>query len=224
MAYQLIIGNRTYSSWSLRAWLLFGAFGIDVEQRLVPLYSDAFDAFRREFHPARQVPTLLLRDSAGSTLVWDSLAIAELLHERHPDAGIWPAAAPARAAARSLCAEMHSGFTALRATMPMNLRRQYASFRPGAAARADIARVCELWQWARTNWGDGGPYLFGAGFTAADAFFAPVACRFATYAVALEGPARDYAQALLTHPATAAFQAAAQAETWVMAHNEFDER
>ena len=178
MPYTLILGNKTYSSWSLRGWLLFKPFGITFEHRVVPLHTDEFAAFQQENFPARQVPTLVVEKRGRSITIWDSLSIAEYLHEQHTDAGIWPADNDARAAARSLCAEMHSGFTALRRTMPMNLRQHYKTFVPDAEATADIERVCALWTWAKSRWGTGGPFLFGERFTAADAFYAPVASRF----------------------------------------------
>jgi len=223
MTYTLILGNRTYSSWSLRTWLLFEPFGIDAAVEVVPLYTEAFEHFRQKRFPARQVPALIVADGDVPTIVWDSLAIAETLHERHPEAGLWPTGPAARAAARSLCAEMHSGFKALRSTMPMNLKRTYRRFAPDADTRADIARIAELWEWAATHWGGNGPYLFGPRFSAADAFFAPVAARFRTYGIALDTSSRAYADRLLGHPAVTAFCADAQAEPWVMAHNEFED-
>lgn len=223
MDYTLILGNKVYSSWSLRAWLLFKPHNIAFTQRLVPLYTPAFEAFRAERFPARQVPTLLATRGQTTMTIWDSLAIAEFVAEQHPEATIWPSDPTARAAARSLCAEMHAGFQALRSTMPMNLKRRYTNFPPDAETRADIERVLALWTWAKARWGGDGPYLFGACFTAADAFFAPVAARFQTYAIDLDGPSRAYAQALLAQPATVAFHDDAQSETWIMEHNEFDD-
>ena len=145
--YRLFLGNKVYSSWSLRAWLLLVPFDIAFEQEVVPLYTDDFESFRNRCRPVRQVPTLLAMQGPKRIVVWDSLAIAEFLHERHPEAGIWPADPIERAAARSLCAEMHAGFKALRSTMPMNLRRSYANFAPDQDAREDIARMLELWRW-----------------------------------------------------------------------------
>ncbi len=222
MPYQLIIGNQAYSSWSLRGWLLLRAFGIEFEYEVVPLRTEAFDRFVAEYHPARTVPALVVSDGGRTQTIWDSLAIAEFLHERHPDAGLWPARPRARAAARSLAAEMHSSFSALRAGLPMNVRREYRDFMPDAAAQADIDRILALWEWARANHGAGGPFLFGADFCAADAFYAPVASRFRTYGVALDDASRRYVDALLDHPAVVEFVEAGKAETWVMPENEFD--
>ena len=223
MNYKLVLGNKVYSSWSLRAWLLFKPFDIDFEHQVVPLYTDEFEKFREDRFPARQVPTLVVMREQKPTVLWDSLSIAEFLHEQHPEAGIWPTVPTTRAIARSLCAEMHSGFKALRSTMPMNLKRAYSNFVPDADAHADIKRIFDLWHWAKSNCGGDGPYLFGEKFTAADAFFAPVASRFLTYAIALDDLSRAYADALLSHPATAEFWEDAQSETWIMAHNEFDD-
>lgn len=223
MPYQLILGNKAYSSWSLRAWLLFRPFEIAFEEQVVPLYTDAFDRFRDASFPARQVPALFVTQGGERAVVWDSLSIAEFLHEHHPEAGIWPSNPEARAAARSLCAEMHSGFQALRSAMPMNLRRTFARFSPDEETRADIDRVVGLWRWASGRWGDGGPYLFGREFTAADAFFAPVAARFRTYAFDLDDAAGAYRDVLLSHPATVEFYEAAQAETWVLPHVELED-
>lgn len=222
MSYKLIIGNKTYSSWSMRGWLLFRPFNIGFDEETYPLRTEAFDAFRQANIPARQVPTLIVKPEQSSITIWDSLSIAEFLHEKHPDAGIWPADMAARAAARSLCAEMHSGFAALRATMPMNLRRRYSTFEPDPETSADIARICELWDWSQTQWGGRGPFLFGESFTATEAFFAPIATRFRTYGVQLDDRADAYVAALLSHPAVLEFYAAAATENWVLEHCEMD--
>ncbi len=222
MRYVLTLGNKNYSSWSLRGWLLFEPFGIPFEHKVVPLYTEAFTDFASASYPARQVPTLRVENDGAELTIWDSLSIAEFLHERHPDAGLGPRDTAARAAARSLCAEMHSGFSSLRATMPMNMRRQYTSFVPNAETGADIARMRALWSWARRNWCDGGPYLFGENFCAADAFFAPIASRFSTYGISLDAPSEAYVAALLAHPATEGFYRDAKAESWIMEHNELD--
>ena len=170
MTYTLFIQDRAYSSWSLRGHLLLAAFDIPFATRHEFWRSPEYDALRAEIAPARTVPAL----RGDDMFVWDSLAVAETLAERHP--GFWPADPAARAAARSLVAEMHSGFGALRADCPMNLRRRWAGFTPSDAVLADVARITALWAWARENFGGEGPYLFGA-FSVADAFFTPVASR-----------------------------------------------
>jgi glutathione S-transferase len=222
MRYHLILGNQAYSSWSLRGWLLLKPFGLDCSHEVVPLYVPEYADFVSANYPANTVPTLQVFDGADKTVIWDSLAIAEFLHEQHPEAGIWPAETHARAAARSLCAEMHSSFTALRASMPMNVRREYKTFTPNADAQADIDRIEALWVWAASKWGGAGPYLFGENFCAADAFFAPVASRFQTYGVNLQQDARRYVDTMLNHPAMLEFYEAGQRESWVLEFNEFD--
>lgn len=217
MSYLLHIGNKRYSSWSLRGWLLFEAFGVPFEARLTPMYTDDFIALKAKIAPGRQVPTLVWRPGGASddVVIWDSLAIAEFLAERHPEAGHWPADVAARAMARSLAAEMHSGFQALRGAMPMNLMDRYPGRGRDAAVLADVARLEDLWGRCRVAYGAGGPYLFGARFTAADAFFAPVAFRVETYDAPLGDEAAAYCAALRAHPAMVTWRADAAAEPWV---------
>ena len=221
MRYHLIMGNQAYSSWSLRGWLLLKPFELDFSHEVVPLYVPDYADFVADNYPANTVPTLQVFDGADKMLIWDSLAIAEFLHEHHPQAGIWPAGTQARAAARSLCAEMHSSYSALRSTMPMNVRREYKTFTPDAEARADIERIEALWAWAASKWGGAGPYLFGASFTAADAFYAPVASRCQTYGVSLQADSQAYVESLLAHPSTQTFCEAGKRETWMLDFNEF---
>ncbi|MDC1288349.1 glutathione S-transferase [Gammaproteobacteria bacterium] len=222
MRYHLILGNQAYSSWSLRGWLLLEAFGLEFEHEVVPLYVPEYEQFVDANFPASTVPTLLAFDGDDKLIIWDSLAMAEFIHEQHPEAGIWPADMQARATARSLCAEMHSSYAALRSTMPVNVRREYKTFTPGIEAQADIERIDELWHWARSRWGRAGPYLFGENFCAVDAFYAPVASRFRTYGITLRPESQAYADALLAHPATQAFCEAGQRESRVLEFNEFD--
>lgn len=208
--YRIYIGDKAYSSWSMRGWLMLAAFGLPFEERPVRMDDPAFDAYRRAKAPARTVP-LLEWDEPGTTRrVWDSLAIAETLNERHPDAGIWPADANHRAIARCLAAEMHSGFVALRAACPMNIHRVPAPLKalPEAAA-ADAARARQLWAWALTA--TGGPWLGGPAFSAADACYAPVALRFEEYALPREGVGH-YLDQLLAHPAVSRWIAGARAD------------
>ncbi|MDA7949440.1 MAG: glutathione S-transferase [Hyphomicrobiaceae bacterium] len=222
MQYTLILGNRVYSGWTLRAWLMLKHVGAEFEARVVPLYTNEFDRFREEYFPARQLPTLVATEDGTQNVIWDSLSITEFLNDRHPEARLWPEDPLARAAARSLCAEMHSGFNALRSNMPVNLKRCYTTFKPDGKTRADIERVCAFWTWAWREFGGEGPYLFGDRFTAADAFFVPVASRFRTYSIDLDSRSRAYADLILRHPATMEFVDAAQSENWVLEHNEFD--
>ncbi|PRY92968.1 glutathione S-transferase [Hasllibacter halocynthiae] len=193
MPYDLAIGDRAYSSWSLRGWLLLAAFGLPVRVRRAQLRTDELPVLLERFAPARTVPAMRCPDGAIAT---DSLAIAEELASRHPGAGHWPGDPAARALARSLVAEMHSGFAALRAACPMNLRQGWA-MTPGDAVRADLARLEALWALARER-AEGGPWLSGP-YGAADAFFAPVAMRIAGYDLPVGEAARAYVDAHLGH-------------------------
>lgn len=216
------MGNRRYSSWSLRAWLLLRPFGIDFDVDIIPFFTPKFEKFRADHFPARQVPTLIAKENGETTTIWDSMAIAEYLHERHPKVGIWPSDRDARAAARCVAAEMHSSFGALRGTMPMNLCRTYTGFHPDADTEADITRIQVLWHWVWETYDADGPYLFGEKFCAVDAFYAPIATRFHTYGVKLSPQSHRYVDALIAHPATLEFHHAAQDEIWIVPHYEFD--
>ena len=196
MTYDLAIGDRAYSSWSLRGWLLLDAFGLPVRVRTARLYTDELPNLLAEFAPGRTVPVLRCPDG---TLVVESLAIAEELASRHPEAGHWPQDPRARAVGRSLAAEMHAGFTALRGQCPMNLRVSYAATPMTDALRADLDRLEAVWAWARETTGGEGPWLCGT-YSAADAFFAPVASRIATYALPVSDRAQAYVDAHLAHP------------------------
>ncbi len=196
MTYDLVIGDRGYSSWSLRGWLLFDAFGIPVKLHSARLYTDELATVLRDFFPARTAPTM--RTPEGS-VVPETIAIAEELATRHPDAGIWPADPHARATARVLAAEMHAGFTALRGHCPMNLRVSYTDCQPPAEVLTDLRRLETLWTWARDTTKSTTPWLCGA-YSAADAFFAPVASRIATYNLAVSAAAMVYVNAHLSHP------------------------
>jgi glutathione S-transferase len=176
MTYELALGDRTYSSWSLRGWLLFEKFNLPVKLHTARMYSDAFTEMLAGFAPARLVPAMKF----DGIVVQDTIAMAETLAERHPNAGMWPDAPAARALARNMVAEMHSSFTALRRDCTMNLRRCYPGFEPGEDVLKDTARIEQLWGMAREEFGADGPWLFGK-YTIADAFYAPVATRFASY-------------------------------------------
>ena len=206
--YTLYLGNKNYSTWSLRGWLAAKLSGAPFREVMVPLSGTYNPDFRR-FSPTARVPALHDVD----TVVWDTLAIAEYLAERH--AGMWPADAVARAHARSICAEMHSGFSHLRNDMTMCIRERVdvRPWSPGLAA--DIARVAEIWTVARQRFGRDGPYLVGA-FSLADAFYAPVAFRFRTYGVTPDGAAATYLEALLAHPFVREWESAAIAETVII--------
>lgn len=202
---EIIIGDKNYSSWSMRAWLALELTGAAYEEVLVPL--DRPDTAERilAFSPAGRVP--VLRDDG--LVVWDSLAICEYLAEKFPGAGLWPAERRARAVARAVSAEMHSGFQALRASMPANLRLR-RPIAPPPDAVADLTRIRAIWRGLLSEARDG-EYLFG-GFGIADAMFAPVVGRCRTYGIALDGPEAAYADAVWRHPAVARWVAAASAE------------
>lgn len=196
MTYTLAIGDRGYSSWSLRGWLLFDAFGLPVATRLARLYTDELPTLLQEFFPARTAPALLFPDGLA---IGESLAIAEELASRHPEAGMWPADPKARAVARMLASEMHAGYTAVRGFCPMNLRTSYESCDPPADVLADLDRVQLMWTWARETTGATGPWLCGA-YSIADVFFAPLATRIATYNLPVGPAAAAYVAAHLAHP------------------------
>lgn len=214
---KLLIGNKNYSSWSLRAWLAARQSGLPFEEVLIDLGAPDTRARILAHSPAARVPVLI----DGETTVWDSLAIVEYLAERAPDAGLWPAERGARAVARSIAAEMHSGFQALRGHLPMNVRRPPAERAPTPEAAVDAARVRAIWCDVRARFGGEGPFLFGQ-FGAADAFFAPVVWRFVTYRVPLGTIESAYVEAMLAHPPMVEWADAARAETWVVEADEVD--
>ena len=210
--YTLYIGNRNYSSWSLRGWLGAKLSGAPFREVVIQLRG-TYNPDNRAFSPTALVPAL----HDGATHVWDSLAIGEYLAERHP--GMWPADPVARAWARSIAAEMHSRFTALRNDMTMCIRERLdvRPWSPGLTA--NIVRVEEIWTQSRQQHGNGGPYLCGA-FSLADVFYAPVAFRFQTYGVEPGGVAGDYLEALLAQPFVREWERAALAEQEVIEADE----
>ena len=195
MPYDLVIGDRAYSSWSLRGWLLFDAFNLPVKLHTARLYSDELPNLLKDFYPARTAPTMRTPDGV---VVPETIAIAEELATRHPQAGLWPSDPKARAIARVLAAEMHAGFMALREHCPMNLRVSYTDCAPPPEVLADLQRLEALWAWAQKETGST-TWLCGA-YSAADAFFAPVAARVASYNLPLGAAAMAYVQAHLAHP------------------------
>ncbi|MCP5150039.1 MAG: glutathione S-transferase family protein [Ectothiorhodospiraceae bacterium] len=204
----LVIGNQNYSSWSLRPWLFLRATGVEFEVLRIPLDTPRFQAEIGRWSPTRCVPVL---HHAGR-VVWDSLAICEYAAETFPGVEGWPDDPDARAFARAASAEMHSGFSALRATMPMDCRARRARHEPSPEAARDIARVLAIWREARTRFGAGGPWLCGR-FSIADAMFAPVASRFVTYAVTLDETTWGWVDTLMSHPAMREWLRAGAAET-----------
>ena len=196
MTYDLVIGDRAYSSWSLRGWLFFDAFGIPVRTHSARLYTDELPNLLRQYPPARTAPTMRTPEGA---VVPETIAIAEELATRHPEAKLWPTDPKARAIARAVSAEMHAGFTALRSHCPMNLRVSYTDCAPPPEVLADLARLDTIWSWARSETGSTSPWLCGD-YSVADAMFAPVATRIATYNLPVTAAAKDYVNAHLAHP------------------------
>lgn len=215
--FTLVIGNRNYSSWSLRGWLAARLAGIDVDEQLVRLSAPGSRTALLEHSPAGKVPVL----KHAGRVIWDSLAIIEYLAELRPAAGLWPAEADGRARARSIAAEMHAGFGVLRHHMPMNLRKSLPGKGRGPGVDDDIARIGAIWRDCRRRFGGDGPFLFGQA-SAADAMYAPVATRFRTYGVALDPVGQSYVEAVLAWPPFLEWQAAALEEPWIIAEDEVD--
>ncbi|CAG9182257.1 glutathione S-transferase family protein [Cupriavidus pinatubonensis] len=212
---KLVIGNKNYSSWSLRPWLLMRQAGIEFEEVKVRLFVESFAAEIAQYSPAGKVPVLI----DGDIAVWDTLSIAEYLAERFPEKALWPADRAARAHARSVCAEMHAGFTNLRNQMPMNVTAVLPGCGWNVSVQHDVDRIAQIWTDLRTRHGDAGPFLFGA-FTVADAYYAPVVSRFATYGVHLPEAAKAYADFILELPAVQEWIADAREERDFLADDE----
>ena len=211
---KLFIGNKAYSSWSLRGWLAVRQSGLPFEEIVVPLYDEEWDRRREgaEFAPSSgKVPILW----DGDAVVWDSLAIIDYLADKVGRDRFWPQDDAARAMARSMAAEMHSSFVTLRRDYSMNIRRHFPLQPVSEAAQADILRVVTLWAQARARWGTSGDFLFGE-FSAADIMFAPVVTRFATYSLPVPRFAAAYGDAVLAHPFVAEWIEAAENEPWII--------
>lgn len=212
---KLIVGNRNYSSWSLRGWLACKQSGQLFEVLTVPLYGEDWEDQKRnseDLAPSSGKVPILWDDEA---VVWDSLAIVEYLADRVGRDRFWPKPDDARAMARSMVAEMHSSYQALRRECPMNIRARVEGYSPSEAAAADVIRILQLWAEARARFGKGGPFLFGA-FCAADIFYAPVVSRFLTYGIPVPGFAGAYMQAVWEHEWMGEWIAAAEGEDWVI--------
>jgi glutathione S-transferase len=205
---KLAIANKNYSSWSMRPWVLLTQAGIAFEEIQLKFSDSGKVAGIEPYSPTRQVPVLIVDGEP----VWDSLAIAEAVAELFPHKQLWPAEPRARQIARSICAEMHGGFRDLRGAMPVNIRASLPGKGMSPAVQRDIDRIVEIWESCRARFGNGGELLFGQ-FTAADAYYAPVATRFLTYAVTLPPAAQRYAGALLQLPAVREWIAQARRET-----------
>lgn len=216
---QLVLGNKRYSSWSLRPWLVMRCFEIPFEETVIPLDTPEFATRIGELSGSRRVPVLI----DGDVHVWDSLAIIDTLADWFPERAIWPSERAARAHARAIAAEMHSGFAALRSACPMNLELE-APFQGwgGEAAAKDVQRIVALWAEARARFGipsGAGPFLLGA-FTAADAMYAPVTTRLTSYGWPIDAQTRAYCDAVQGLPAFREWKAAAAAEPWLLRASE----
>jgi len=213
----LVIANKCYSSWSLRPWLLMKQLGVGFDEITIPLDLPDTKQMVLEHSPAGKVPVLI----DGDVTVWESIAIMEYIGDAY-GARVWPEDRKARAMARSVAAEMHAGFMALRSSCPMNLGKKYASKDRGEAVARDVARFSEIVRAAREHFGAGGPFLFGA-FSAADAMYAPLATRLDTYSIALDATTRAYVDTILSLPAFQEWRSAAWKETWIVDVDEVDE-
>jgi glutathione S-transferase len=209
----LYIGNKNYSSWSLRPWIAMEAAGIPFEEILIPFDFPAGNPRFREISPTGRVPVL----HHGNLRVWESLSIIEYVSELYPAAGLWPKDRAQRAMARSVSMEMLSGFRALRGACPMNMRRARAKIALPDGVMEDVARVETIWREMRAA--SGGPFLFGA-FSAADAMFAPVVNRFDVYDLVTASDTLSYMAAVKAHPAWLKWEAAARAEPWIVPEDE----
>ena len=215
MGLTLVIGNKNYSSWSLRPWLVLKQAGVPFEEIFVPLYEPGSKEKILQYSPSGKVPLLI----HGKVKVWESLAIAEYLAELFPKAKLWPADIADRAWARAISQEMHAGFTALRTHMPMNVRSSYPGHGRHPEVDKDIARVSAIWRECRERFKNRGEFLFGH-FTIADAMYAPVVFRFKTYGVPLSGLEKDYFETMLNLPAMKEWAQVGLKETQRIAQSE----
>ncbi|MEO0729158.1 MAG: glutathione S-transferase family protein [Pseudomonadota bacterium] len=217
----LTIGNKLYSSWSLRPWLLLRAFDIPFTETVVPLDTQEFETHRSTAQAKGASGSVPMLEYEGA-VIWETMAIIETIADAFPDRSIWPADMTARAHARSISNEMHAGFTGIRSACPMNLGKRFAKRDRGTSVAADVARIEDVWLAARTQYGAGGPFLYGA-FSAADAMFAPVVTRLDTYSFDVTETTRAYIDAVLSHPAFREWRAAGLEETWIVDADEVDE-
>ena len=213
----LYIGNKVYSSWSLRPWIVMRAKGIAFDEQLIQLRADDTPHLIRKHSPSGKLPCLV----DGDVTVWESLAILEYLADKFPDKGIWPKDVKARAHARAISSEMHASFQALRTHCPMTITQRFRARALPADVQANVNRISEIWNEARAKFGSksGGPFLYGD-FSAADGMYAPVVSRFHTYSIEVDAVCQSYMDAVQAHPAYEQWLAEAAAEPWVLAQNE----
>jgi len=217
MSLTLVIGNKNYSSWSLRPWIAMQVAGIAFDEIVIPIYEPGSHERILHYSPAGKVPILVDGDAA----VWESLAILEYLADKFPDVYLWPADTTTRGYARAIASEMHGGFQALRRNCPMNLWLPVRPRPQSEEVMADVRRIDSLWNDCRARFGSDGSFLFGV-FGAADAMYAPVVARFHHFGIAVSAAARAYMDAVMALPAWGAWRDAAMQETWIMQHNEPD--
>ena len=217
MALTLLIGNKNYSSWSMRPWIAMKVAGIAFHEEVIPLDASDFKARVGRISGTGKVPAL----ADGDVHVWESLAILDYLADTYPQARLWPQAPKARAHARAVAAEMHAGFVPLRRHCPMNMHRRPKAYPLTPEAAADVHRIEVIWTDCRTRFGGEGTFLFGA-FGAADAMYAPIVSRFVTYQIEVGPLARGYMEAVQALPAWQEWRSAAITEPWVLPHNEVD--
>lgn len=208
----LIIANKLYSSWSMRPWLVMRAVGLDFEETVIPLRQPDSAERIGQYSPSGKVPVLI----DGDVKVWESLAIISYLADKYPEKPIWPDGMVARAHAKSISMEMHGGFQPLRMACPMNLGKRFAAPPMTDDLKASVDRIAEIWRDTRARFGAGGPYLYGARFTAADAMFAPVATRLDSYSIPVAADTRAYIDAIYADPNFIAWRTAAFAEPWTI--------
>lgn len=217
MALKLILGNKNYSSWSLRPWIAMRHAGLDFEEEVIPLYEPGSREKILAYSPAGRVPVLI----DDGIPIWESLAILEHLAETYPKAALWPADAAARAHGRAIAAEMHAGFGALRRHCPMNMRRRRRKLALTPDVAEDVRRIEVIWTDSRACFGEAGPFLLGP-FSVADAMYAPVVSRFFSYDIGVGAAAEAYMATMMSLPAWKEWEAAGEREPWVMPGNERD--
>lgn len=217
MSLKLIIGNKNYSSWSLRPWIAMRHAGLDFTDEVIPLYEPGSAEKVLKYSPTGKVPVLI----DGDQVIWETIAILEHLADKFPKAQLWPSDPVARTHARVVASEMHAGFGPLRRHCPMNMRRVQKKRELTSEVAADVRRIERIWTQCRERFGQGGPFLFGA-FTNADAMYAPVVSRFFSYDIGVGAAAEAYMAAVMALPAYKEWHDVGIAEPWVMPNNELD--
>lgn len=211
----LVIGNKNYSSWSLRPWLAMTQAGIPFDEKLIPFFDENWAVAIAEYSPTSKVPVLI----DGDVVIWETLAILEYLYDTHPESDLWPVDIKTRAVARSIANEMHAGFTSIRTHMPMNLRKDQTGKGMGPGVDKDIERICDIWRECRRAFDSEGPFLFGH-FTNVDAMFAPIVTRLKTHGVKLDQVCQAYVDTIHDLDSFKEWKDAALEETWIVGEDE----